>query len=423
MRFRVLQWLFIASFVCVPLGALAQQASYTVTDLGTLPGGHFSQATLNNNSGLITGVSAVANGSQHAVIWAGGQILDISAPNWGPNSYALGITPGGRAAGGAEMPVIDPNSENFCGYFTGLECVPIVWQNGRTIALPLLGGNNGAAGPLNTRGEVVGLAETGTVDPDCPGTIAANGTGPQVLDFLPVVWEPGSTQARALSLPPGDTVGEATWINNGGQVVGTTGTCKNTYPPPLLAGPHAVLWDRDGSAHILGSLGGTVNTAIAGVGNVAFAINDAGQVTGVSALPGSQVDHAFFWSPQTGAMQDLGTYPGDIFSAGLAINQAGDVVGASLDGPPPLADSRAVIWRKGQITDLNSVVPADTSMYLLTAFGINGAGQIVGFGLDLNTFEVHGFLATPIPGNGGPAARGPVQRPHLSSDIRKAILR
>jgi probable HAF family extracellular repeat protein len=428
MRSSAHQWLSVTSLVCVLLGgpasAISQRASYTVTDLGTLPSGHFSQATLNNSSGLITGASSVADGSQHAVIWAGGQILDISDPGLGgPNSYALGITPGGRAAGVAESSVIDPNNENFCAYFTGFECLPFAWQAGKMIPLPLLGGNNGQGGPVNNRGEVVGVAETGTVDPDCPGTIAANGTGPQVLHFLPVVWEPGTNQARPLSLPPGDTVGEATWLNNSGQAVGTTGTCNNTYPPPFLAGPHAVLWDKDGSVHDLGNLGGTANPAIAGVGNVAFAINDAGQVTGLSALPGSQVVHAFLWSRQTGVIQDLGTYPGDVNSGGLAINRTGDVVGGSLDGPPPLGNARAVIWHNGQITDLNSVVSADTSMYLLTAFGINDAGQIVGFGLDLNTFEVHGFLATPIPGNGGPAARGPIRPPHLSSDNRKAILR
>jgi probable HAF family extracellular repeat protein len=413
----------------MPAGVAAQAqgpkpASYTMTDLGTLPGGSFSQATLNSNNGLITGLSTVADGSQHAVVWAGGQIMDISSRGLGgPNSYALGITPGGIAAGTAESSGSDPYNENFCLFSTGVECLPITWQSGTGMtSLPLPGGNNGQAGPVNNRGQIVGIAETGTVDRDCPGTVAANGTGPQVLDFVPVVWDPGASQPRVLKLPGADTVGAALWINNNGQVVGTTGTCRNSYPPPICAGPHAVLWDRDGSVHDLGSLGGTANPAVEGVGNMAFAINDRDQIAGASALPGNQTVHAFLWSPRTG-MQDLGTLQGDVWSAGLAINDTGEVVGASIDGPVATGNSRAVIWHNGQPTDLNAVVPAGTTLYALVAFGINNAGQIVGFGLDLNTFEIHGFIATPIAGNGGPAARGATNRISLPEEARKSLLR
>jgi len=283
----------------------------------------------------------------------------------------------------------------------------------------LLGGNNGQAGPINNMGQIVGMAETAIVDPDCPGTPAPNGTGPQVLDFLPVVWDPGADKPRVLKLPANDTMGEALWINNKGQVVGHTGTCKNEYPPPICAGPHAVLWDSDGSVHDLGNLGGTANPAILGVGNMAFALNNRGQVTGTSALPGSQTVHAFLWSQGAG-MQDLGTLQGDFWSVGLAINDTGDVVGLSQDIGGKLS---AAIWHNGQPTDLNGVVPAGTSLYMLIAFGINEGGQIVGFGVDMNTGEIHGYLAMPIAGSGGPTARGATQRPILSQDQRKALLR
>jgi len=79
-------------------------------------------------------------------------------------------------------------------------------------------------------------------------------------------------------------------------------------------------------------------------------------VTGLSALPRSQTIHAFFWSEETGKMLDLGTAPpGDLFSAGLAMNDEGDIVGASLDGPPPMGNARAVIWHNRQIADLNCI--------------------------------------------------------------------
>lgn len=424
MQFRTA---FALSFSLLALGAeqaAPQAASYTVTDLGTLAGGNFSQATMNNNTGVITGVSTVADGSQHAVLWVAGQPFDMANPGLGGiNSYSLGITPAGRAAGVAESSAVDPYNENFCGYFTGLNCLPFTWQTRTGMkALPLLGGNNGQAGPINTLGQIVGIAETGVVDPNCPGTVAANGTGPQVLDFAPVIWDPGASQPRALKLPGNDTVGAGLWINNHGQAVGTTGTCANSYPPPLCAGPHAVFWDSDGSVHNIGNLGGTANPDSIGVGNMAFAINDRGQVTGGSALPGNQTIHAFLWTQGAG-MQDIGTVPGDPWSAGLAINDTGDIVGASIDGNLATGSPRAAIWHNGTPADLNALVPADTSLYMLVAFGINNAGQIVGFGVDLNTGEVHGFLATPISGNGGPAARGPMKHVLVSAAARNAVLR
>jgi hypothetical protein len=48
------------------------------------------------------------------------------------------------------------------------------------------------------------------------------------------------------------------------------------------------------------------------------------------------------------------------------------------------------------MTDLNTLVPADSPLYLYDPAGINSRGQIVGLGFDKNTFEAHGFLLTPV---------------------------
>jgi probable HAF family extracellular repeat protein len=158
-----------------------------------------------------------------------------------------------------------------------------------------------------------------------------------------------------------------------------------------------------------------------GVGNMAFAINNRGQIAGGSALPGSQTIHAFLWTQASG-MQDLGTVGGDPWSAGLAMNDTGDIVGTSIDGPVSTGNPRAAIWHNGKALDLNALVPADTSLYLLVAFGINNAAQIVGFGIDQNSGEVHGFLASPIAGT-GPAARGAINHVALSAAARNNLLR
>ncbi len=344
-----------------PAQAQGPATRYTVTDLGTL-GGFFNQATLLNNHGMVSGLSSLPNGTQHAVLWANGNLVDIGSTLnlGGPNSGAFGINEKGQVDGVAENATPDPNNETFCGYFTGLECR--------------------------------GIAENSTRDPGCPSTPAVNGTGPHVLDFEAVIWG-AQGEVRQLSPLPGDTVGMNFWINDSGQAVGTSGTCANTVLPPFAVGPHAVLWDKDGSVTDLGNLGGTANPALLSIGNVAFAISNRGQVTGVSTLADNTHTHAFLWTKETG-MQDLGTLPGDVNSAGLGTNNQGDIVGGSINGDVATGSSRAILWHNGVMTDINTLAP-NSPLYLLVAFGINDAGQIVGFGASA-TGEIHGFLATPV---------------------------
>jgi probable HAF family extracellular repeat protein len=373
------------------------RVAYAITDLGSAVGGPFSQATYVTSNGLTTGLAVGQDGAQHALLWTGGVSLDISSPALGgPNSGAFGANERGQVDGIAESLEIDPNGENFCGYFTAFKCLPFLWQNGVMTALPLLGGNNGQVSIMNNRGEIAGAAETTVIDPSCPTSPAINGTGPQVLDYEPVVWGPKPGSVRTLQLLPGDTVGMALWINDHGETVGFSSTCATGLVPPFAAGAHAVMWDASGVPHDLGNLGGTFNPGALAVGNVAFAINNGGQVTGVSALPGDTIAHGFIWTARDG-MRDLGTLPGDMTSAGLGINNAGDVVGSSIDTDVATGNPRAVIWRHGEgIADLNTLVPAGSPLYLLTAFTINDRGAITGFGFDPATGAIHAFLATPV---------------------------
>jgi probable HAF family extracellular repeat protein len=264
-------------------------ARYTVSDLGTLEGGTFSQPFFINKYGLVSGSASLPDGTQHAVLWLEGLMGDIGAPGLGgPNSIAFGDNIRFQATGEAETSAPDPNGEDFCGLGTHLTCLPFLWQEGEMIQLPTLGGNNGVAMAISNRGEVAGFAENSIPDPGCPFS--------QVLHFKPVVWEKGVVH----NLPTfgGDPDGVAQQISDNGEVVGGSGTCAtfNTNLLYNLVPVHALLWEK-GKATDLGNLGGLTGQA---GGNIALDINNQGQVVGNSDLPGDTTFHAFLWTRRTG---------------------------------------------------------------------------------------------------------------------------
>jgi probable HAF family extracellular repeat protein len=358
----------------------APATRYNVIDLGTLSGGSFSQPFFMNKYGLVSGSSSLSNGSQHATLWLEGLKVDIGAPGLGgPNSVAFGDNVMFQAAGEAETSTPDPNSEDFCGFGTHLTCLPFLWQDGKMVKLPTLGGNNGVAMAISSWGGVAGFAENSTPDPGCPA--------PQVLRFMPVVWEKGVI--HQLPTVGGDPDGVAQEINGEGKVVGASGTCGtfNTNFLYNLVPVHALLWEK-GKAIDLGNLGG--KTGLAG-GNIAYDINNQGQVVGNSDLAGDTTFHAFLWTWKTG-MQDLGTVSGDVASVAISINDGGSVVGASLDAN---FNPRAFLWEKGVMTDLNTLIEGDSPLSLLTGCSINSDGEITGLGLT-STGEIHTYLARPV---------------------------
>ncbi len=277
--------------------------TYTITDLGTLPGGTYSEAVSVRSDGLLGGIASPADGTQHAVLWHNGQMADISVPGLGgKNSGVFDINQKGQVLIAAETATPDPNNENFCAYGTGLACLGAVWQNGVTTLLPTLGGPNATVGGINNRGEIAGLAENSTKDKYCALEMPISATGPQLLDFEAVIWGPNPGQIRQLNPLPGDTVVEALAINDNGQAVGASGTCANTVPPTIAFGAHAVLWDTDGSVTDLGNLGAEVS-------NVGISINNQGQVVGVSsATDQSPLMHSC--GPRRPACKTLARCPG-----------------------------------------------------------------------------------------------------------------
>jgi probable HAF family extracellular repeat protein len=100
--------------------------------------------------------------------------------------------------------------------------------------------------------------------------------------------------------------------------------------------------------------------------------------------------HGFVWSLGEPSLTPLDPLPGDSYSLANNINNGGDIVGASINGD--FSSFRAVLWRNGQMADLNELAPA-SPLSLLVAFSINDSGEIVGVGQ--KGTEIHGFLAIP----------------------------
>ena len=385
MNIRVALVSSISLFVSLGASAQAQNAtpSYLIRDLGALPGGGFSQPGTLNDAGVVAGLSVAPDGIQHAVLWVGDQIIDLnSSGDDGLNAGAFGINALGRVSLQTEISASDPNGEDFCSYGTHRVCTAAVWQGGRFISLPALGGNNSTIGNVNSRGQIPGVAETATVDSSCASRLPG-----QKLRYQAVVWGPDLHRVRALPLPGADTVSVALWMNDKGQSVGTSGNCGNTTPPPIAGGPHAILWETDGTPVDLGNLGSS--------GGAALGINNRGEVVGASSL---RVDSTpvngrdgFLWTRQQG-MKDLGTLSGDVASAAFSINDAGEIVGISID---PAGNPRPVYWHNGIPVDLNTLVASGSSLYLLYAADINGRGEITGWGVDTSTGEIHTYLAVP----------------------------
>jgi probable HAF family extracellular repeat protein len=381
---------------------MAQSPHYTVIDLGSvgMPPG---QPNVITNRGLIAGAAQTAAGTQHAVLWYPGLALPIDIGTPGLNSTAHGASDSGLAVG--QTQTSEPSNEDFCAFnafgfpVPGRSCRAFVWKNGIMTALPTLGGVNGTANMVNNRGEVAGYAEMGIADPDpaCP-----------VGRFAPVIWKNG--KPAALPAFPGDSDGVAAWINDLGQAVGATGSCASLNPNTgaFLSEAHAMLWEADGTWKDLGNLGGSGGIA----GNHACALNNKGQVVGHSELTNNESFHGFLW--QNGVLTDLRTYPGDDNSLALGINEAGVVVGASLDAE---FTPRALVWQNGAISDLNAI--ATSGMYLLLAASINADGEIVGLGVAAD--GLHGFLAKPDRGNSSISERA--ARPILSDGDRKLVFR
>jgi probable HAF family extracellular repeat protein len=384
----------VAAVVVVGVGpapAEAQrQVSYQVQLLPSL-GGQLSSGAGINDRNWVTGASDLAGDLiTHAALWRGATVTDLGTLG-GENSAVVFASHSDRfVVGVSETGVVNPDGEVWScnAFFVGAP------THHDCVGFVWQNGHMIALPvfPGGHNGFAAGSNRLGQIVGWAENrTVDPSCVSPQVRQFRAALWEPRTHSIRELVPLPGDSTSAAVAINDLGQVVGISGACGTAVGG--VSATHAVLWDRRGDPHDLGNIGGTQ-------WNTPVAINDRGEVVGFANVPGGATPanlypHAFVWTARTG-MRDLETLSGDVLSEGLGLNDRGEIVGESCQAH--LANCRAVLWEHGKLVNLNDAVY--TTAMLVNAGDINDAGVITGTATS-GTATV-AYLARPV---GGPACR------------------
>jgi probable HAF family extracellular repeat protein len=329
----------------------ATAQTYTVTDLGVLPGQDFSAAIGINNSGEVIGyASNLLYGlpfgyPYYYFLYRDGKLSALSSPGE-PQVAALGIAlddgkdPRQGNEGKTKL-ILTGDADFGQNQFDAF-----LYEDHFLRDLGLLPGGHTSMGiAVNASGEVVGTADNAD------------------YEELPFLYKNGNMVIL------GTGVGSPSGINDQGDVTGTASSGGNVS--------YAFLY-HDGKMMDLGTLPGAVMSSGA-------AINNAMQITGQSSSADYLFSHAFLWSK--GKMIDLGVLPNGTVSDGLGINAWGDVVGT--------ADSQAFLYSHGQMHNLNDMIPSNSGWSLRGARSINDRGDIVGTGYINGAMGgLRGFLLT-----------------------------
>jgi probable HAF family extracellular repeat protein len=254
---------------------------------------------------------------------------------------------------------------------------------------PAFGGPNSIAFGVNEGSQAVGEAETSTLDPNGEDFCGFKSLGLRSIGTtcLPFLWQNGVM----IPLPTlGGNNGGANMINNRGEVAGFA---ENTTRDPACPAPQVlqfkpVVW-VNGEVQELPAFPGDPD-------GVALAINESGQVAGASGgcttfsqntLTNLVPLHALLW--QNGTVTDLGNLGGTGQGGGIMafnLNNQGQVVGVS----DLLGDTNfhAFLWTKEKGMQDLGTLPGDVAS---VALGINDSGEVVGVSLDVS-FNLRAFV-------------------------------
>ncbi len=310
--------------------------TYTLQDLGALPGDSVSQGYSLNDLGQAAGTSSNPSGAI-PTLFSGGAAIELGTLLAGDVAVATGINKSAEVVG---------YEFEYANDGDGLSHA-VLYSNGalHDIHSPSLFPGGTSATAINGSGVVVG---EGHLDSESFQVfLYSNG---QMVNIGP----PGSFQAAPAA------------INDAGEIIGsyyTSSTDNGQF-----------LYSNGRFTKLAAGPPGTTVTA--------NAINGNGVIVGaISYNTNSTVSHAALYS--NGVWTDLGTLPGATTgTAAVGINTAGRIIavaGYRVTSYDPFIPAKTVacVILNGVVVNLNTLIPTNSGFNLSRAIAINDAGEIL----------------------------------------------
>jgi probable HAF family extracellular repeat protein len=411
---------------------------YRLHDVGTLGGAlslfyNFDQVSFVpaplNEHGQLAVTSLTGAGLASGAEWSNGALRALpNLPNanvGGGGSNANGINDAGVIVGAADDGVINPRNGKPFDH-------AVWWDRAGIHRLPELGGNASFANFVTERGLIVGFANNAVPD---PYTYAGTQT-------RAVLWQDGvahdlgtlgGTDSTAFLASECEREDEDPRV----RVIGTSSLATAAGPPFGIPQTDAFVWS-DGVMKDLGNLGGGFSTPsdincrgqvivisfdatnqhfqsflwtdgrqvllkpLGGHFVEAVALNDRGRIAGAVSDTTDQSAIAVVWGP-SGDGRLLGTIGADSGSIALDVNARGVIVGGSgtVSFTAVASYAHAFVGHgDGAIEDLNTLIPAGSSLTLNVAYVVNDRGNIAGLGTSA-AGETHAFILSPDDSDDG----------------------
>lgn len=349
----------LLSFALSAVVTTGQAQTYSITDLGRLPGSMSSYAYGINDNGDVAGWSC-SNTVGTGFVWSNGTLKSIGwVPGGVPGSGLFAVNKQGWGVG-----VGDPKNAQTNG---------ILWRNNALLEFDT-SASNLFPHYITDTGVIVGDYTKG----------GSSGT------TTPAFWtedpsKPGRFRRTDLVPVPGDTA-HAEGANQSLIIVGST---QNQWQ-----GTRGCLWNNDGNhtAVVLAPAPGDQTAEAEGV-------NDLGVACGFSWYGVYRTNPVIWSADPSHTPTILPVLPGTTHAWARGINNLGQVIGNGGDvsgagGTGATTGATPVIWLNGQIYVLQSLLDSSGAGWKITdATAINNAGQIAGNGVHNGVASA--FIMTP----------------------------